>query len=141
MWNFYFGILERMRDDKLLHFSLGVLLIIVVLQAAAFSYSLYYLYPWYDIMMHFLGGIFVALLLVWFVFYSRYLHVIKKTWKNVILVALFGTLLVGIGWEVFEYLLDIIPEEGYREDTTIDLIMDLLGALVVTPFLYTKNPS
>jgi hypothetical protein len=40
-----------------------------------------------------------------------------------------GTVLfVGIGWEVFEFALDLREENGYALDTTVDLIMDMVGA-------------
>jgi len=130
-----------MKQNTLLHAAFAFLVVISALQFAALQFSLYYFYPWYDIMMHFLGGIFVALILLWLFFYSEYIERFEVSKRNIILIALLGTLVVGIGWEVFEYSIGNVPEENYMLDTSIDLFMDLIGASLVLLFLYIKNPS
>lgn len=40
-------------------------------------------------------------------------------------------LLVGLGWEVFEYMAGIsIVDSDFFADTLIDLCMDILGAVI-----------
>jgi hypothetical protein len=48
------------------------------------------------------------------------------------------TLVVGIGWEVFERLLGHTwSVEGYWLDTSVDVVLDLLGG--VAAFSYFKH--
>ncbi len=91
-------------------------------------YFLYWSLDWFDIVMHFLGGVSVAMIFV-YAYYSTSIglkkHLIAKTFVFV--------MLIGIAWEYFEYYFKIAnPTKGnYVEDTTLDLIFDALGALLV----------
>ncbi|MBP9701972.1 MAG: hypothetical protein KBD47_03280 [Candidatus Pacebacteria bacterium] len=77
------------------------------------EHALYFYYPWYDLLLHFLGGAALAFFILIF----------TKSWKK----ALIGMLILATGWEIFEYVLNIAGE-NYIVDTTIDFIMDLIGA-------------
>jgi hypothetical protein len=94
------------------------------------------MYSWFDIMMHFLGGLFVALSALWFFFESGYIH-LHKSIKNVVLVAVGSIILIGVSWEVFELLAGVPIENNFALDTTIDAIMDGLGAALAA-FIFIK---
>ena len=53
---------------------------------------------------------------------------------NIFFISLIAGLLVGVGWEIFEFAifkpLLLVDKEDYMRDTTIDLVMDISGALV-----------
>lgn len=87
-------------------------------------------------MMHFLGGLFVALSALWFFFESGYTHLTKNI-KNAILVAVSSIILVGVSWEVFEILAGVPIEDNFVLDTTIDAVMDVLGATLAV-FIFIK---
>ncbi|MDP3735519.1 MAG: hypothetical protein Q8R39_03780 [bacterium] len=86
----------------------------------------YWEYAWLDLLMHFLGGVIVALLVRWG---SERVWGVRFSLATVILAVLF----VGIAWEVFEYALGLIevPRDVYIKDTAVDLILDMLGAALV----------
>jgi hypothetical protein len=93
--------------------------------------KLYFFYPYFDVPVHFLGGIAAALL-----FLFIYLIITKARsgeWneREVALTIIFGTLAIGIGWEIFEYLAGLTTELNYARDTLLDLTMDLMGSLGV----------
>lgn len=112
--------------------SLIVLFILVALlgalQQLAFAYYLYWTLPWFDIVMHFLGGIVVGGAYVWVVTYEMPERFKKlRTFFSVFCFAL----VVGVAWELFEYLIGIDREYTtavWRTDTFIDLVMDVSGA-------------
>lgn len=87
--------------------------LILYLHLLGLENALYFYYPWYDILLHFLGGAALAFLILIF----------TKSWKK----TLIGMLILAAGWEVFEYVLNIAGE-NYIPDTIIDFIMDTLGA-------------
>ncbi len=76
---------------------------------------------WFDVPMHFLGGVTIAVFLVALLMHFR---------PRLFLLGVFG---VSVSWEVFEYLAGFPREANYVFDTSLDLLMDALGAL----FVYT----
>lgn len=98
-----------------------------VLQQLAFAYYLYWRFSWYDILMHFLGGVVVGAAYLWVARYE--LSPFLKKYERFLYVFAFS-LFVGVLWEIFEYYVGIDREFTYavrRIDTVIDLIMDVSG--------------
>ena len=82
-------------------------------------------------MMHFLAGFAVGLFAIWFLFHSNIFFRRMPERLEAAFVALITVLIVGVGWEIFEYANDItIATEGYVPDTFHDLLSDVLGALL-----------
>lgn len=87
-------------------------------------------------MMHFLGGIFVGLMSLWFFFESGYIRV-DKSIQNIVIIAGGAFVFIGVGWEVFEVLAGIPIEENYVSDTITDLGMGFLGTSTAV-FIFIK---
>lgn len=102
--------------------QLVVIVCLGVLHVGALAYSLYWHYPWLDVLSHFLGGLWVALALAWL---AHRVNVPVRAFHLFL-----GVFAVGIGWEVFEVVAGIPRESNWLFDTSIDLVMDLGGALV-----------
>lgn len=109
----------------------GLVFLLAIINSAAYYWHLYFHFPWLDIPMHFLGGLWVALYaLAWY--YGAPL--LKKergtlfTW----MFALSVSMLVGLLWELFELSVDTIIAFSQHNlgDTLLDLVMDALGACV-----------
>lgn len=89
--------------------------------------------PWFDMLMHFLGGLWLGLAWVWFLS-SQSLRLspepkaLALTAKSILQIILL-VLLVGILWEVFEFFVDeTIAKNGFDlADTLSDLLFDSLG--------------
>ncbi len=109
---------------------IGLLLlagVVFILHTVAMDHFFYWRFWWYDIMMHFTGGILIGGLILWGILRVRP----NVSRGNLFLTLLIGTIIVGIGWEVMEYVGGITQgEAGYVFDTVKDLIMDTLGGLV-----------
>lgn len=124
----------------------GSLAVIAVIHGVATLYSWYWIYTWIDIPMHFIGGVWVALLFFW-IFQMRndvYLETIP-TWLSAAIVIGF-TLLLGVLWEFFEFSYDFfVAQKGFAElaqqgltDTIGDLAMDFLGGAMCWGAWYTR---
>ena len=100
---------------------------ISVLNTIAYRYSLYWSLWWFDIGMHFLGGVLIGLLFVWIMQFLFSTHARALSLTNTLIVVL----TVGIVWEVFEFVVGarVFEHTAYVIDTTLDLVMDLVGAL------------
>lgn len=79
---------------------------------------------WWDIPLHILGGMWAGFFCMWV---ARYFYR-RLTLTHVIL----GAFLIGVGWEVFEYVLGIggSPFMSYPVDTAKDLFDDIVGGFL-----------
>ncbi len=109
----------------------------------ALQADLYWRWYWFDSMMHFLGGALVASFFLWLYFYSGVFKPEQRNLTHFLLIALLGIALVGFSWEIYELVLGEArrSRELYIFDTTVDLIMDTLGALMVCLFAFIKESS
>lgn len=113
-----------MSDRQILFLQLYIIAAVAVFHLVGTALYLYWMFWWYDILVHFFASIWVALAAVWI---ARHLGV-SRTW----LWSLCAVLLVSIGWELFEYVIKETGGHGFALDTLIDVIMNLLGGTVGT---------
>ncbi|MDA8596829.1 hypothetical protein N9L26_00650 [Candidatus Pacebacteria bacterium] len=99
--------------------------VLAVVHIIAIELVLYWKYWWFDLVMHFLAGAVLALL----VFTLKDLRPsIPERWLK--LAPVLGFVLVGgLVWEVYELGIGIPIENDFWLDTSIDIVMDLLGGL------------
>ncbi len=117
--------------QNLFHALAWVILVLFAIHIVAVGYDLYWRVLWLDHVTHFLGGVFIALLLLWLCFFSSYLKYSLPSRFKLFLLLVGGTLLVGIAWEIFEYSVGLTwSPKGYWSDTLYDLVFDTIGGLV-----------
>jgi hypothetical protein len=96
-----------------------------VFHYVALVFSLYWYYWWFDIVMHFWGGMLLGLLF----------HIVTKAYGSHLqsrVSVLVGWLLaVTVGWEIFEFVIKADRGSNYLVDTSIDIAMGLCGGLLV----------
>ena len=113
-------------------------------------YFKWYDFFWFDMVLHFSGGLFVALL------FSKYLerHLFSQTKLANMLIIIGATMMIGVVWEFGEYFmnqtfsakasaafgmkLDFI---GNLDDTMSDLLMDMLGAILTAAAFLKLKPK
>lgn len=115
-------------------FILFFLIFILANLVLALYFNLYYLIWWLDMVHHFLGGLWLAFLL------NFYLKKIGFAVSNLLLLLILFlgfAALVGVLWEFTEFLWDrffwhsgFTYFSGIYEDTLSDLFFDLLGGAV-----------
>lgn len=100
------------------------------------NYSLW----WYDLLLHFLGGMWVAIAAK--NFFVRPIGQIRRI-GPIFIIALVA--LVGVTWEIYEFAIDELffeeralwrAQDG-NTDTMTDLMMDLLGGVVVAGYYWS----
>lgn len=115
--------------------------VIAILHHLAFKFYFYWTVEWFDTFMHFLGGFWVVLFFIWFVFFSKFIKIDIKQYQNrkIFFMSILVVLVVGLLWEVFEVFASLVSvqERGYAFDTSLDLVMDLIGGAMA--FLYIKR--
>lgn len=106
---------------------------------------LYPVSPWYDDVVHFLGGVWVGLTSVWMIYrLGKGLYGLSygQNYQKTIIVAGTIAFIVGICWEIFEYLNGLTmtaPGETYKFDTVMDVMEDTLGAIISVSLILKKN--
>jgi hypothetical protein len=108
--------------------SLLVLILVLILHVKGI-HGLYHKIPLYDVYMHILGGIGIALF-VSALINSRILRPKSVFWGVVL-----GTLAIGFFWEFFEIYYNIAKyplwTKLYYLDTLKDLVDDVVGGMLV----------
>ena len=118
-------------------FAFGIL--VGVLHGFAVAKSLYWVYDWFDIMMHFLGGLFVALVGIYL--YERFQK--ESFFTSPPSIILFNIIIfvfiAGLLWETSELLLGVTytDKEMYGSDTKLDFVMNTVGA--IAGYFYSKK--
>ena len=108
---------------KLLFLQLLILAPLVALHFAGLVFYLYWYFPWFDLITHFMGGMWAGAFLLWLREQAGYA-------PNLLFVVA-GTLLIGIVWEIFELAAGLPRDANYAFDTSLDLLMDVLGSVFV----------
>lgn len=116
-------------------------------------YEFYYKIPWWDNMLHCISGSVLGIVGFMFVYFLNKTH-IKRTKLSPFFIALFAfcfSITIGVFWEFFEFSVDRLlgfnmqkfrmPGEDGLVDTMIDLLVDTLGAFVVSAigYIYMKR--
>jgi len=90
----------------------------------------YWIFWWFDLVTHFLFGLWVGIFALWILFLSRYVGVRTFHPFRAFIFTLIAVLSVGIGWEVFEVWAGIPIKDGHTLDTVFDILMDISGASI-----------
>src|SRR3989344_4332908 len=102
-------------------FILGIAvtaLTIAVLHNLAYAFFWYWKYWWFDVLMHGLGGFFLGSIALWIITFEH-----PEYFKKLLpLFAAVGvTFLVGVLWEVFEYVIAVSESRSAVLDTMREL--------------------
>jgi hypothetical protein len=120
-----------MSKFRLLYTALIFTAFFALLSFLANIFYFYWLYWWFDVLMHFLGGVAGALSAYWVLFYSGLMFKEETRVGTKFFLVLSCVIVGGLGWELFEYLMGITDtHEGYHLDTVNDLILDITGGLL-----------
>ncbi len=102
---------------------------------------LYYLIWWFDIPMHMLGGLWVALTSLVIYYHTGWITRKDRSTSFVVAGAIATTLFIGLLWEVFEFSVEHLVKlnDNGLLDTLKDLVDDLIGGTVGTIIFIKKG--
>ena len=100
----------------------AVIALIALVHITALEMFLYWRFVWLDLVVHFLGGMWISLfslsVLYNFGFYEY----------RVPLKVFIAVVFVSLGWELFEVMIGSPRDSNFLFDTSFDLLMDGVGA-------------
>jgi hypothetical protein len=133
-----------MLKQPLFIISFILILIIGILHIIALKFFLYWSIPWFDNLMHFLGGLWFGTISIWFFYFSGYAGKFTPefTARNVFTVSIASVIAIGVLWEIFEIYAGVLSfVTNYSLDTSFDLLMDTLGAAAAALYTVWKFQS
>lgn len=99
--------------------------------------SLYGILWWYDMPMHFFGGLFTGLLVLSFL--VKYKKTAYLPTFKIVLISLVLVFLIGFIWEGYEFIIDLIfGRWQIIMDSLSDLFFDLAGGIQAV-FIYLRH--
>lgn len=116
--------------QRILVTALLMMVVVLVLHTLALTFYFYWQLWWFDIVMHFLGGVVVGLAALWALYGFHAQRGTVGTARQTFLWMMLAIVVVGVGWELFELRFNLYASMHYGSDTTLDLIMDAIGALL-----------
>lgn len=122
-----------MDRKKLAKLLVCLIFFILISNFLANKFFWYYSIWYFDTIMHFLGGFWIGLV-------SLYIFSPQDVSIKLILKVLLSIFCIGIGWEVYEILVnDVLAKNPFdRLDTLSDIFFDLFGGLCA--ILYVLVP-
>lgn len=120
-------------------FSLALLM--ALMNYIANRFDLYWRIDELDSLLHFIAGATFSLCTIWVYFFSGYFAPEKRGLLNYFLISLLGVVFVSISWEIFELITGTAVNswQDYPFDTSLDFIMDFLGAVAACLYAYMRE--
>lgn len=116
---------------------------VFLLNGLATFFFWYESFPWFDMLMHFLGGVVVTFFAV-FLFYKSYTRWRShgNSWK-IITLNIIVLLIVAVLWEIMEFSVqhafNVYGVLATPEDSISDIILGLTGSLVALLYYFMKT--
>jgi hypothetical protein len=131
----------EMFKQKPFPFSLIVGVILITLHYVGSYYSWYWVYPWYDVVVHVAGGLWVALLILWVANIFGQVNSLKEYKVKIFLMAFVSAVLFGIVWELVENYTNItaVDYSGYALDTALDIFSGALGGVLAYTYFVRRR--
>lgn len=127
-------------QKKLYRLSLFFVSFIFIINFLANKFYWYFAITWFDMLMHFLGGVFISIFAI-SLFYKKFS---ESSFKKFITLVLISVLLIGLAWELYEYVVEYFIRDvdlATIPDSFSDLLFDISGGLVGAAFVWNKIKS
>jgi type IV secretory pathway TrbL component len=122
-------------NKNLLKYACALVVFIWIINTLANKFYWYSAMWYFDIPMHIMGGIFLGLLFG-AIFFKKLL--ILDT-RDSLVIILLSVLIVGLGWEFFEYTVQAFLKGSLQianlPDSIKDMAMDMLGGSLASIFV------
>lgn len=113
-------------------------IVIAVMHFGALVFFLYWTTEWFDVIMHFLGGMLMGLGALFIFYTSGFIKLPTDNRLLVFVITLSFVLVIGLAWELWEIFVGFTDVLEDQADTILDVIMDTLGALAAIWYFRAK---
>lgn len=138
-------------------------IIIAFLHKVALTFYFYWTISWFDIVMHFLGGLLMGLIALFIFITLKFIYIsnnisdnnsssdsnnnfnhnneayLFRNKLNAFIITFGFVLIIGLAWELWELFSGLTNALEDKVDTIIDLIIDMIGAGVALWYFFIKK--
>ncbi len=127
-----------MKTKDLFRMQAHFIIFLFLVNFLANKFHWYYSIWWFDIFMHFIGGVWLGVVFVWLCAFRKLPLTLNFPF---VLRLILSVLIVGVGWEVFEYyFINYMAQNNFDVvDTVSDLVLDISGGLLASTYLLYKH--
>ncbi len=118
-----------------------LILSIAVVNAFAHYHFWYWSMRWFDMPMHFAGGMWLAGVAIWWHFFSGKFPDARDRLPYLLMWGVGSAFIVGLVWEAYEAVV-ALATKGYinaMSDTLSDLFLDVIGGLAVVVIVWLRR--
>ncbi len=132
-----------MFKQKPFPFSLLILGIVILLHVLGSYFSLYWAYPWFDMVVHIMSGLWIALLILWLASIMGQINSLREYQAKSFLIAIVSAVLIGVVWEILENISQVtfVNANNYNYNTALDILNDGLGGLLAYIYFIQRKRS
>lgn len=125
---------------KLIKAALILVLAIGIINFVASYFHWYWSIWWFDMPVHFLGGVFVGMLSIYLLYKKISVWKIGKQDLRILMMVLVGTFVFGFLWEIFEFFVQGSSNGNLANvvDSVSDICFDLAGGIFAF-LMYVQN--
>jgi hypothetical protein len=137
MLDYFIGTPVSLQNTKnrLKIWLLWLIFFILIINTLALLFYWYSTIWWFDIFMHFMGGVFVSFLTLFLFSYTKLGdRERKETYYDYFLIAFSGVIAIGILWEMYEIFADMLF--SHNQINSLDIFADLLNDVSGAIFAY-----
>ncbi len=122
-------------------FSVLILAVLITFYSVGSEFSFYWFYPQFDLSLHILSGLWIALLILWLAVVFGQLSSLKDYRVKSFLIAFVSVVFLGIVWELIEnvFQLSSVFSPNYYLDTAMDIITGALGGSIAYIYFVQKK--
>lgn len=126
----------KILKQKPLPFSFLVLFCLLAIHFMSSYFSWYWTFPWLDMLVHILSGLWVALVVLWVASVFNQVNSLKEYRIKVFLVSLVAATLFGVIWELIENFGQFISvgAPSYSWNTATDILGDIVGGIMASVY-------
>jgi len=125
----------------------GLIILIFIAHSFALYFSLYWRYWWFDNVLHFLGGLWLASVAIWFIYFAGKIKAEFIPAFSAIIAIVSFAVFGGVLWEFYEFSFDILFAKNGQmafaqlglADTMSDLFFDMIGGLTIAVVFLRKK--
>lgn len=120
---------SKQKLKKLSNILMKITLIVFVLHFLATKLYWYSDFWWFDMLMHFLGGVFIGILTLYVIFRTH--KDIKMSPYIITKLTIISVFVIGFSWEIYEYVVQGFTGAILANplDSISDLFFDMAGGL------------
>ena len=115
--------------------------LVLVLHLFLLFFDVYRILPWFDMPIHFIGGVSVSMTYFFILKYLQKENYLKISSLIRIIFVFALVSLTAVSWEFFEFSAEYLTGfnlQGSLNDTMVDLFLGLFGGLLAVIFLEAK---